>query len=869
MSFPNRLISIVEKTLGGDIIDISQGTLTTSCGCKAPTPASNATLDVLYSGVNPISRHYSRGNYQSSLPSTPSYSCREDLRHHVTQWASRPCQSKTNEPGMPSFSTAFNASGGMGNITNICGLDDEHRKLAFFSAMLEREAFRQFQSGSNQSLQALLHINERDRGGIVVSGGISPRGGLFWSINYGQRIEDHWWELVQQIFNLSKLDAIATLAHILGLRFEDIFQLSSNRHAAEVNGLASHSVDVPEHLYLQGLPPGSACAELLSSDPIYGNAGQTIGAILWYQLGNQTFCIPATVGNGTLCIGKYKPTAYFLNQHIMDRYDRAVILLCQDMRTAIALQKQLDKVIGYTPAECIVSAHLGDDLSVLPLNFFYNHDVVFVPAPSIPCMAKLKTYNDYLGERGGQAKSFRVYPGFLLHSLPGCELSSKIEGLSTVEAELLGNCRYLKQENQPVSLVEQVIRCAVPYGKFIKWGQESGLFKQPKTVNASPAVPPVSELPPVDPALMPDIAYNMPDVTLYHILRPGNLVMILGAKGAGKTQCSLSSCHALLAGNIPWPFFAGCLNDVGNIAYVDAETPYDEFCANMKQHHLDTEVGKRFFGLSKFAPEFPEFCNGFSLTDQSFRDGLHKYLLEHQCRVVFLDNLTALMGDAVHQGKSAQDVLDWAQELQKIGLCVVLVHHKSEIEPASFNSGKARGSQMFAIRARTIIALLSSSEILENDLGTPAVREAAKQAGLTVGIRYNASKPAPVLEKRTFWLHLPLGASGWKFLAATGVDGEEMPFELQQNGGPAEPEVASESPLPSSDDGREFSPDERRLLELLRNGSAKREDLQKELGFGEDKTRDLLRGLIEHGAVVKEGQGRSTYYVLVSKGESL
>ena len=176
---------------------------------------------------------------------------------------------------------------------------------------------------------------------------------------------------------------------------------------------------------------------------------------------------------------------------------------------------------------------------------------------------------------------------------------------------------------------------------------------------------------------------------------------------------------------------------------------------------------------------------------------------------------------------------------------------------------------MFAIRARTIIALLSSSEILENDLGTPAVREAAKQAGLTVGIRYNASKPAPVLEKRTFWLHLPLGASGWKLLAATGVDGEEMPFELQQNGGPAEPEVASESPLPSSDDGREFSPDERRLLELLRNGSAKREDLQKKLGFGEDKTRDLLRGLIEHGAVVKEGQGKATYYVLVSKGEAL
>ena len=79
---------------------------------------------------------------------------------------------------------------------------------------------------------------------------------------------------------------------------------------------------------------------------------------------------------------------------------------------------------------------------------------------------------------------------------------------------------------------------------------------------------------------------------------------------------------------------------------MDAETPYDEFCANLKQYHLDMEEGKRFLGLSKFAPELPEFCNSFSLTDQSFRDGLRRYLMEHQCRFVFLDNLTALMAIA-------------------------------------------------------------------------------------------------------------------------------------------------------------------------------------------------------------------------------
>ena len=294
---------------------------------------------------------------------------------------------------------------------------------------------------------------------------------------------------------------------------------------------------------------------------------------------------------------------------------------------------------------------------------------------------------------------------------------------------------------------------------------------------------------------------------------------------------------------------------------MDAETPYDEFCANLKQHHLDMEKGKRFFGLSKFAPELPEFCNSFYLTDRFFRDGLRRYLIEHRCRFVFLDNLTALMGDSVHQGKFAQDVLTWVEELQKSGLCVVLVHHKSEFESASSSSDKARGSQIFTIRARTIIALLSSNEILKNDLGTPAVQEAAKQDGLTVGLRYNASKPAPVLEKKTFWLHLPLGASNWQFLAATGAQGDEITIPAIVE---TEVKIAPESSLRAFDTGREFLPDERSLLKVLEEGSAKRETIQQKLGFGEDKTRALLNSLIERGVVTKEGQGKATYYTLKS-----
>lgn len=148
---------------------------------------------------------------------------------------------------------------------------------------------------------------------------------------------------------------------------------------------------------------------------------------------------------------------------------------------------------------------------------------------------------------------------------------------------------------------------------------------------------------------------------------------------------------------------------------------------------------------------------------------------------------------------------------------------------------------------------------MKNALGTPAVQEATKQDGLTVGLRYDASKPAPVLEKKTFWLHLPLGASNWQFLAATGAQGDQITLPAIVE---TEVEIAPESSLKAFDTGRKFSPDERSILMVLKEGNAKRETIQQELSFGEDKTRALLNSLIEHGVVTKEGQRKATHYML-------
>lgn len=794
---------------------------------------------------------------------------RSQFKHLIKMWSFPKHHTIKGGIGLTagdSFSPAFEKAIGSANTTNIYGLDDDLTSEAIFEALVEREATNQYRSGSNTYLDGLLNIDDGYRGGMVVSGELEPDGKLLWRINHGTVNKGAWLDLTRTVFSLSRLDALATLAKIVNMDIERLQTLSSDRHPIELNGSLHSDEDVPKVLHLSRFPAGSACAELVGNAYIYGNAGQVIGAILSYRLDGKDFCLPATVGKKILCMGKYKPTAHFLNQHLMDKYPGATILLCQDMRTALAVQMLFNQTRENNPdTKIIVTAHLGDDLSVLPWNYFYGHEVVFVPAPTKQCMAMVKLYRGQV--EGAGARSFKVCKRFLLPSCPDYTPDNDIVGVTEAEAELLRTVVVFDAAvERPVWQFQQAVKDSVSYDVFEAWGQQLGIFKAPKETSAQTSVASTFALPPADPALTPAPAHSLADVTLHHTMRSGNYVILLGAKGAGKTQVALSTCRSILKGNAIWPLFRGT-GIADNVVYIDAETPYDEYCANLEQHGLAGEAGHRFFGISKFAPGLPEFCETFSLTDAKFREGLLHYLLTHQCRYVFLDNLTALMGDAVHQGNAAQEVLNWVENLQKHGLCVVLVHHKSEYETIASQKDKARGSQLFIIRARTVIGLVNKKEILDESLGAAAVQKSALQDGLTIGIRYQVSKPAPILEGKTFWLYLPLGASEWTFLAATGPSSREIDFFPSE--APALPQ-SDGSQASSTDSVREaggmsetdaasmadsLTEDQRKLYEYAnRHSEISTGKAAKKLNCGETKAREVLKSLVEQGLLEDNGK---------------
>ena len=219
-----------------------------------------------------------RCDHYYQFQSAPRKFTRALLKHLIVKWPSRQHPSQPKDcialAEKDSFSVAFNNALGTANTTNISDLGDDQGLESFFEAFLEREAPCQFRSGRNKHLQEIMNINEGwNRDGMTVSGELGTDNELRWSLNSGITKGTSWTRLLRCLFNLSRMDAIATLANILWISFENFYQLSSEKHAAELNGRALQSEDVPTILNIEG---GSVVI-LKEKTYTYGNAGQTIG----------------------------------------------------------------------------------------------------------------------------------------------------------------------------------------------------------------------------------------------------------------------------------------------------------------------------------------------------------------------------------------------------------------------------------------------------------------------------------------------------------------------------------------------------------------------------------------------------------------
>lgn len=260
-------------------------------------------------------------------------------------------------------------------------------------------------------------------------------------------------------------------------------------------------------------------------------------------------------------------------------------------------------------------------------------------------------------------------------------------------------------------------------------------------------------------------------------------------------------------------------------------------------------------------------------------------LQKHDCHYLILDNLTSLMDDGqATQAIALSKVYAWVEALQQRGVCVILVHHTKDDSKAGTCSAKSRGSQDASIRGHTEIVLISSTQIIEQNRGPECVQLVAAQDGLTVGVLFKVCKSACILQKKTFWLRLPLGASEWQILAVTDALGnlvEHQPVSEVSTGtdmthlSDGQAVNLTANPFPTYCDKRATgipnrpgmlagcTDDECKVYEYIRdNGRAQNSDIRKILDCKATKAGEVLDLLIDKELIKREGKGPQTHYRL-------
>ena len=706
-----------------------------------------------------------------------------------------------------------------------------HRNL--FAGLVEYETLRQLHNKNNHMLGCLLISCNSAYYDLMPDR-------FIWTLDR-KTTHTSLIEFIQNILNLNWLDALATLADILGMNYENIFFFSS---ADSIPETVAASGGIPDTINLP-----SQRGEAIRTDltEIMSPSGQVIGGVVQYVIGEHLLCLPATSINGVLSIGKCKPPAFFLNQDEMDRNRSAIIIFCADIRTATALNNALKECRRDT-GDFIVTGHLGTDLSLLPWNYLYGHPIVFVPAPSTKSFASVKAYREYI--LGASVERFSVASNFLLHAAPSCDLQNMADDLDNVaEAELLRTAVHIDDIERPSVFLRNLVNNARGYEEFIQWGKNAGFFAVPKQELSLPPKP-TSAITFFDPDTVEENSQptELADVTAEHIF--SGITMLHGPKNVGKSHVVLSAANSLITHNSLWGMFP--VNGVSTkTLLVDSESTPKNFKDRLGKYELQKQK-YNFFSICKLASH-----QDVNILDEGFQDTLLEKAKEEGIQTIFFDNLTSLVPDGrVYNASSVNGIFRYLEEMQKCNIVPILVHHSHNCPDNAPEKATMRGTSEFSIRAHTEIVITSPKNKGENSLPS-SILDAVNQGDFIVGIHFKVCKAARILEGKTFWLQMPFSATGFKPLTIIDRDGKELPLSFLA-GGDSEGSV-----VPSMGTADELSDEERRVLQKAGSqGKLRNAEVQGLLGCGDSKAGKILAGLVDKGLLKKQGEGRGCHYVI-------
>jgi len=210
-----------------------------------------------------------------------------------------------------------------------------------------------------------------------------------------------------------------------------------------------------------------------------------------------------------------------------------------------------------------------------------------------------------------------------------------------------------------------------------------------------------------DAILIAEAFRNLTEKPRTYYLKPfiwrGNIVLISGARGVGKTNFGLSLAVAVSAGGKIGPW-----KGEGNTycLYLDAEMMVTDIQDRLEM--LDVPSGIPLYIYSE-SLAYQLGLPRAHLMNEEWREKLKQLLIDFGIQVLFLDNLASLTPGIDENTKQEWDPVNrWLIELRFLGISVAMVHHAGK-------SGTQRGTSGREDNIDISIELLKPSDYSPED----------------------------------------------------------------------------------------------------------------------------------------------------------
>ena len=752
------------------------------------------------------------------------------------------------------------------NFENTRGIPD-NAKLCYtiFASLVYQESINQIIS--NKGIESFL--DKYNNSNIYYQNQIKPDGRIFTYFNK-YLCEDIFQYLYK--YNYNFYESIDKLSMITNINYRNIFYISKNKFHSRTDqndydssNQIKYDLLVPKYLNVN-----YKYINIVDKTDILSVDNFITGSFLRYKAGNSLFSIPAMFFNGFLRVGVIEPESLMMNNHLLKMYPFSSVILILDINSAIEINKYLQNSCKYNPSEFIVTTFLGLDPSQFDWREFANRSVVIVPSLDKITIQIIKILSTYI--RQGGATRLSYYQGFLLHAKPWVDISRDSNSTYLVnepEEGLIDSLIYIGDIERPVKLIENIISESVDLKTFTEWCFAHNLLEDKNIIHTKEEN--LNNLT-IDPEMVPPSAKDFESISLGHLIRPQNLTLIEGDKDAGKSRFAFSLCQSIISGNAIINTFINNIKP-SNVCYVDIETPFDVLQERCQEYKIDNHL----YLISELDSDVVnkyKFCNEISLNNKDFRDGLLNFILQKECRYLFLDHAIGLIGANINNDFKTNTIKDWILDLFKRGIGVVLLHHLNIKGKNNVYNSRESGSQIFKRTAGTVIHLESKLNIIAQRLGTAKVQEYAKGDNLTFGIYFHTSKYAPILKGKTIWCYQE-NNSQINTICMTNNHRDEINNNFENyidkfkkdddkyNNSVKKIDLEDSRKFYEEKYGCELNNDEILVIKNLEERSSlQTKDVEKIINKCNTSAYKLMNNLIDKGIIERNGENRNTTYTL-------